>query len=88
LVVAQNKEDDEKNGQQSTMDVPDRSLSSMSNLSLSQQTKVVRKRRTRVPDKPNYPLNLWSIIKNCIGKDLTKIPMPVNFNEPLSMLQR
>lgn len=50
--------------------------------------KVVRKRRTRVPDKPHYPLNLWSIIKNCIGKDLSKIPMPVNFNEPLSMLQR
>ncbi|XP_062122485.1 LOW QUALITY PROTEIN: oxysterol-binding protein 1-like [Drosophila sulfurigaster albostrigata] len=47
-----------------------------------------RCRRTRVPDKPNYPLSLWSIVKNCIGKDLTKIPMPVNFNEPLSMLQR
>lgn len=47
-----------------------------------------RQRRTRVPDKPNYPLNLWSIMKNCIGKDLSKIPMPVNFNEPLSMLQR
>jgi hypothetical protein len=41
-----------------------------------------------VPDKPDYPLNLWSIVKNCIGKDLTKIPMPVNFSEPLSMLQR
>ncbi|KAF5286953.1 hypothetical protein FQR65_LT12412 [Abscondita terminalis] len=47
-----------------------------------------RPRRTRVPDKPNYPLNLWSIMKNCIGKDLSKIPMPVNFSEPLSMLQR
>ncbi|NXU67886.1 OSBP1 protein, partial [Horornis vulcanius] len=30
----------------------------------------------------------WSIMKNCIGKELSKIPMPVNFNEPLSMLQR
>ncbi|CAG7636499.1 unnamed protein product [Allacma fusca] len=47
-----------------------------------------RVRRKRVPDKPNYPLNLWSIMKNCIGKELTKIPMPVNFSEPLSMLQR
>ncbi|XP_043289479.1 oxysterol-binding protein 1 isoform X2 [Venturia canescens] len=47
-----------------------------------------RKRRTRVPEKPNYPLNLWSIMKNCIGKELSKIPMPVNFSEPLSMLQR
>ncbi|EDW16470.1 oxysterol-binding protein 1 [Drosophila mojavensis] len=45
-------------------------------------------RRTRVPDKPNHSVNLWSIMKNCIGKDLSKIPMPINFNEPLSMLQR
>lgn len=51
-------------------------------------TTAPKKRRTRVPDKPNYPLNLWSIMKNCIGKDLSKIPMPVNFSEPLSMLQR
>uniref|UniRef100_H3A5E1 Oxysterol-binding protein n=1 Tax=Latimeria chalumnae TaxID=7897 RepID=H3A5E1_LATCH len=47
-----------------------------------------RKRRKCIPDKPNYSLNLWSIMKNCIGKELSKIPMPVNFNEPLSMLQR
>ncbi|EDV94495.1 oxysterol-binding protein 1 [Drosophila grimshawi] len=47
-----------------------------------------RSRRSRVPDKPNYPINLWSLMKNCIGKDLSKIPMPVNFNEPISMLQR
>ncbi|XP_037292619.1 oxysterol-binding protein 1 [Manduca sexta] len=45
-------------------------------------------RRLRVPDKPNYPLSLWSIMKNCIGKELSKIPIPVNFSEPLSMLQR
>uniref|UniRef100_A0A8C9T3S6 Oxysterol-binding protein n=1 Tax=Scleropages formosus TaxID=113540 RepID=A0A8C9T3S6_SCLFO len=53
-----------------------------------QSVELVRKRRTRIPDKPNYSLNLWSIMKNCIGKELSKIPMPVNFNEPLSMLQR
>ncbi|XP_050689095.1 oxysterol-binding protein 1-like [Eriocheir sinensis] len=47
-----------------------------------------RQRRVRVPDKPNYPINLWSIMKNCIGKELSKIPMPVNFSEPLSFLQR
>jgi len=46
------------------------------------------KRRTRIPERPNESLNIWSIMKNCIGKELTKIPMPVNFNEPLSMLQR
>ncbi|XP_043239908.1 oxysterol-binding protein 1-like isoform X2 [Amphibalanus amphitrite] len=50
--------------------------------------KSARKRRTTIPEKPNYPLNLWSIMKNSIGKELTKIPVPVNFSEPLSMLQR
>ena len=44
--------------------------------------------RTSIPEKPNYSLNLWSVVKNSIGKDLSKIPMPVNFNEPLSFLQR
>ncbi|KAH8311753.1 hypothetical protein KR044_007897, partial [Drosophila immigrans] len=57
-------------------------------ISNRRSTKVAKVRRERVPDKPNYPLSLWSIMKNCIGKDLSKIPMPVNFNEPLSMLQR
>ncbi|XP_013784959.1 oxysterol-binding protein 1-like [Limulus polyphemus] len=47
-----------------------------------------RKRRIYIPEKPNYSINLWAIMKNCIGKELTKIPVPVNFNEPLSTLQR
>ncbi|KAG9354015.1 hypothetical protein JZ751_012139, partial [Albula glossodonta] len=46
------------------------------------------RRRSRIPEKPNHTLSLWSVIKNCLGKELSKIPMPVNFNEPLSMLQR
>lgn len=37
-----------------------------------------KRRRSRIPDKPNYSLNLWSIMKNCIGKELSKIPMPVS----------
>lgn len=32
--------------------------------------------------------NLWSVLKNCIGKELSNITMPVVFNEPLSFLQR
>lgn len=35
------------------------------------------KRRCRIPDKPNHSMHIWSILKNCIGKDLSKIPMPV-----------
>ncbi|KAM3724124.1 Oxysterol-binding protein [Dirofilaria immitis] len=47
-----------------------------------------RQRRTKIPERPQTSISLWSIMRNCIGKELTKIPMPVNFSEPLSVLQR
>lgn len=50
----------------------------MNQESPSQELVPLKKRRTRIPDKPNYSLNLWSIMKNCIGKELSKIPMPVS----------
>ena len=31
-------------------------------------------------------LDFWKVLKENLGKDLTKITMPVYFNEPLSML--
>jgi len=62
---------------------------SSSNLSLLKGVnRQVRPRRKEITPRPNYSLNLWSIMKNCIGKDLSRIPIPVNFSEPLSMLQR
>ncbi|EUB63617.1 Oxysterol-binding protein 2 [Echinococcus granulosus] len=45
-------------------------------------------RRTSIPPRPRISLNLWGVLKNCIGKELSRIPLPVNFNEPLSFLQR
>ncbi|KAI9189843.1 hypothetical protein H9P43_001276 [Blastocladiella emersonii ATCC 22665] len=33
-------------------------------------------------------VSLWSVLKNAVGKDLTRITLPVHFNEPVSMLQR
>ncbi|EDV26897.1 uncharacterized protein TRIADDRAFT_22947, partial [Trichoplax adhaerens] len=33
-------------------------------------------------------ITIWSILKHSIGKDLSRITMPVYFNEPLSFLQR
>ncbi|XP_016008080.1 oxysterol-binding protein-related protein 6 isoform X10 [Rousettus aegyptiacus] len=46
-------------------------------------------RRTRLPapcpDTSN--INLWNILRNNIGKDLSKVSMPVELNEPLNTLQ-
>jgi hypothetical protein len=46
--------------------------------------------RTRLPAPmvPRDQVSIWSILKNCIGKELSKITMPVVFNEPVTMLQR
>ncbi len=33
-------------------------------------------------------MSLWAIIKEMIGKDLTRVCLPVYFNEPLSALQK
>ncbi|XP_077583813.1 oxysterol-binding protein-related protein 6 isoform X2 [Stigmatopora nigra] len=38
------------------------------------------------PDTGN--INLWNILRNNIGKDLSKVSMPVELNEPLNTLQR
>ncbi|XP_054091107.1 oxysterol-binding protein-related protein 2 isoform X2 [Zeugodacus cucurbitae] len=32
--------------------------------------------------------NVMSVLKNCLGKELSKVTMPVTLNEPLSFLQR
>ena len=50
--------------------------------------KSARKRRTSIPEKPNYPLNLWSIMKNSIGKELTKIPVPVSCGDVRNRAQQ
>ncbi|KAL3891290.1 hypothetical protein ACJMK2_003552 [Sinanodonta woodiana] len=52
--------------------------------------KLILNYRTKLPvpmfDRNNF--SFWSILKQCIGKELSKITMPVVFNEPLSFLQR
>ncbi|KAH8515963.1 hypothetical protein H0E87_004397 [Populus deltoides] len=48
------------------------------------------KRRKKLPDpiQKEKGVSLWSMIKDNIGKDLTKVCLPVYFNEPLSSLQK
>ncbi|GJP87096.1 hypothetical protein CLOP_g17066 [Closterium sp. NIES-67] len=47
-------------------------------------------RRQRLPDpmEEEKPLSLWSVLKECMGKDMFKVSLPVNFNEPLSSSQK
>ncbi|XP_077413203.1 oxysterol-binding protein-related protein 1-like isoform X2 [Vanacampus margaritifer] len=54
------------------------------------QDAAAKKHRTSLP-APMFSRNdvsIWSILKKCIGMELSKIAMPVILNEPLSFLQR
>lgn len=51
-------------------------------------TPPVRRRKLPEPEETQKSVSLWGIIKECIGKDLTRICLPVYFNEPLSALQK
>uniref|UniRef100_UPI0037E95519 oxysterol-binding protein-related protein 1 isoform X2 n=1 Tax=Semicossyphus pulcher TaxID=241346 RepID=UPI0037E95519 len=54
------------------------------------QPNGIAEHRTSLP-APMFSRNdfsIWSILRNCIGMELSKITMPVIFNEPLSFLQR
>uniref|UniRef100_A0A4W2CRS5 Oxysterol-binding protein-related protein 3 n=1 Tax=Bos indicus x Bos taurus TaxID=30522 RepID=A0A4W2CRS5_BOBOX len=48
------------------------------------------KRRTCLPAPcpKSSNISLWNILRNNIGKDLSKVAMPVELNEPLNTLQR
>lgn len=47
-------------------------------------------RRVKLPDpiEKEKGVSLWSMIKDNIGKDLTRVCLPVYFNEPISSLQK
>ncbi|XP_077363035.1 oxysterol-binding protein-related protein 3-like [Festucalex cinctus] len=49
---------------------------------------VVRRRTTLPSPSPPCSVSLWNILRNNIGKDLSKVAMPVQLNEPLNTLQR
>ena len=46
------------------------------------------KRKTLPFPKKNIGLNVWSVFKSAVGKDLNRFAVPVFFNEPISSLQK
>ena len=37
---------------------------------------------------PDEKFSVWKVIKDAVGKDLSKFCVPVYFNEPISMVQK
>ncbi|KAK4712882.1 hypothetical protein R3W88_018789 [Solanum pinnatisectum] len=63
-------------------------LSSGTRFATSDYPFVKRRKKLPEPHEKEKGVGLWSMIKDNIGKDLTKVCLPVFFNEPLSSLQR
>ncbi|KAK5892463.1 hypothetical protein CesoFtcFv8_012839 [Champsocephalus esox] len=60
------------------------------NLGSVEEGTVLYQRRSCLPSPSpnNSSISLWNILRNNIGKDLSKVAMPVQLNEPLNALQR
>uniref|UniRef100_A0A8D3AY79 Oxysterol-binding protein n=1 Tax=Scophthalmus maximus TaxID=52904 RepID=A0A8D3AY79_SCOMX len=56
--------------------------------SVSSVVTLTRRRSTLPSPCPASSVSLWNILRNNIGKDLSKVAMPVHLNEPLNTLQR
>ena len=51
-------------------------------------TDSLTERRRELPIAKTEKVNLWNLFYKNIGKDISKISMPVTLNNPLSSLQR
>ncbi|KAJ0967040.1 hypothetical protein J5N97_023957 [Dioscorea zingiberensis] len=49
---------------------------------------IERRKKLPEPIEKEKGVSLWSMIKDNVGKDLTRVCLPVYFNEPLSSLQK
>ncbi|XP_020216391.1 oxysterol-binding protein-related protein 2B isoform X1 [Cajanus cajan] len=49
---------------------------------------IARRRKLPDPVEKEKGVSLWSMIKDNVGKDLTRVCLPVYFNEPISSLQK
>ncbi|XP_022602741.1 oxysterol-binding protein-related protein 3-like [Seriola dumerili] len=56
--------------------------------SVSSVLTLTRRRSTLPSPSPTSSVSLWNILRNNIGKDLSKVAMPVQLNEPINTLQR
>ncbi|KAK4775122.1 hypothetical protein SAY86_010057 [Trapa natans] len=66
----------------------DNGINSSIRVSVNKFPFVNRRKKLPNPVEKEKGVSLWSMIKDNIGKDLTKICLPVYFNEPLSSLQK
>lgn len=70
--------------------IENRSSDYMDEINTKKTEKLHFERRKKLPDpvEKEKGVSLWSMIKDNVGKDLTRVCLPVYFNEPISSLQK
>ena len=63
-------------------------MQSQKELHVSRYPHVERRKKLPDPLEKEKGVSLWSMIKDNVGKDLTRVCLPVYFNEPISSLQK
>lgn len=65
-------------------------MGEMKRVDTSTLSKGFKGHRTKLPelDGTKEKLNVFAILKDAVGKDLSKISIPITLNEPISFLQR
>ncbi|CDF89130.1 ZYBA0S03-09868g1_1 [Zygosaccharomyces bailii CLIB 213] len=46
------------------------------------------RKKLKLDEDDRPAISLWSVLKSMVGKDMTRMTLPVTFNEPTSLLQR
>lgn len=46
------------------------------------------RKRLKMDEDDRPKISLWAVLKSMVGKDMTRMTLPVTFNEPTSLLQR
>uniref|UniRef100_A0A2R5LBQ6 Oxysterol-binding protein n=1 Tax=Ornithodoros turicata TaxID=34597 RepID=A0A2R5LBQ6_9ACAR len=86
--VEDSRTNDDDDGDDASTEVFESLTSSTASVGKGDEQSIWGRARLPVPMFSKNDFSLWSILKQCIGKELSKITMPVVFNEPLSFLQR
>ena len=64
-------------------------ITSENDLIINDSNEIIPNGRRTLPNKiPPRQLSIWSCVKEFVGRDLTRITMPIFVNEPLSFMQR
>ena len=82
------EDDEEENEANKIKETSEEFISNLQEIFAKNKYGNIRRIKLAVPFNNKKKISFWNLVKDLVGKDLTKISIPVYLNEPASMLQR